>query len=57
MTPEEISGRLEFLESLCTHGPWREVWSPNSTVYRCTNCGAPIDHQHDFDRYPEDLVE
>lgn len=62
MTTEEISDRLEFLEAQCHHGPWkRAIDSSAPETYerptlRCIACGAPIDHQHDFEKYPEDLV-
>lgn len=64
MAPEEINDRLEFLESLCTHGPWKSTMDDSGVrlryerrTFRCIKCGAPIDHQHDFEKYPEDLVE
>lgn len=57
MRLEEISDRLEFLESQCIlsqggHGPWKlyydaiqvgqTTWTPTP---RCIKCGAPADHQ------------
>lgn len=55
MRLEEVSDRLEFLESQCAHGPWKLAWDSSDwgQTPRCVKCGAPVDHQLD----PKELVE